>query len=169
MNQLSPATKAKITASQKEAFAKAFKNARAKGEGTKFMQGGNNYVAVTKTDLKNKGYETNELAAYNKNGGKPKGFFGGGLAAIADLDMRNGGESAGPGTGTSDDIPAMLSDGEFVMTAAANNGAGGFKLNKTKKGIELIASSKPNRQKGVDVMNKLMDTFEKYNASGSIA
>jgi LysM repeat protein len=96
-------------------------------------------------------------------------FNKGGLAAIGELDMRNGGESAGPGTGTSDDIPAMLSDGEFVMTAAANNGAGGFKLNKTKKGIELIASSKPNRQKGVDVMNKLMDTFEKYNASGSIA
>jgi hypothetical protein len=96
-------------------------------------------------------------------------FNKGGLAAISELDMRNGGESAGPGTGTSDDIPAMLSDGEFVMTAAANNGAGGFKLNKTKKGIELIASSKPNRQKGVDVMNKLMDTFEKYNASGSIA
>jgi LysM repeat protein len=96
-------------------------------------------------------------------------FNKGGLAAIGELDMRNGGESVGPGTGTSDDIPAMLSDGEFVMTAAANNGAGGFKFNKTKKGIELIASSKPNRQKGVDVMNKLMDTFEKYNASGSIA
>jgi hypothetical protein len=96
-------------------------------------------------------------------------FNKGGLAAIGELDMRKGGESAGPGTGTSDDIPAMLSDGEFVMTAAANNGAGGFKLNKTKKGIELIASSKPNRKKGVDVMNKLMDTFEKYNASGSMA
>jgi len=96
-------------------------------------------------------------------------FNKGGLAAIGELDMRNGGESVGPGTGTSDDIPAMLSDGEFVMTAAANNGAGGFKFNKTKKGIELIASSKPDREKGVEVMNKLMDTFEKYNASGSIA
>jgi len=169
MNQLSPATKAKITASQKEAFAKAFKKARAKGEGTKFMQGGNNYVAVTKTDLKNKGYKTNELAAYNKNGGKPKGFFEGGLAAIGELDMRDGGESAGPGTGTSDDIPAMLSDGEFVMTAAANNGAGGFQLNKTKKGLELIASSKPNRKKGVQVMNNLMDIFEEYNNVGRMA
>jgi hypothetical protein len=96
-------------------------------------------------------------------------FNKGGLAAIGELDMRNGGESVGPGTGTSDDIPAMLSDGEFVMTAAANNGAGGFEFNKTKKGIELIASSQPDREKGVDVMNKLMDTFEKYNASGSMA
>jgi len=30
----------------------------------------------------------------------------------------------GPGTETSDDVPAMLSDGEFVMTARAVNGAG---------------------------------------------
>ena len=30
-----------------------------------------------------------------------------------------GGEIVGPGTGTSDSIPAMLSDGEFVMTAKA--------------------------------------------------
>jgi len=96
-------------------------------------------------------------------------FNKGGLAAIGELDMRDGGESVGPGTGTSDDIPAMLSDGEFVMTAAANNGAGGFEFNKTKKGIELIASSQPDREKGVNVMNKLMDTFEKYNASRSMA
>tara|TARA_R100001510_G_scaffold46543_1_gene43522 strand:- start:713 stop:2167 length:1455 start_codon:yes stop_codon:yes gene_type:complete len=96
-------------------------------------------------------------------------FNKGGLAVIQELDMRQGGESVGPGTGTSDDIPAMLSDGEFVMTAAANNGAGGFKFNKTKKGIELIAASKPNRKKGVDVMSRLMDTFERYNESGSMA
>ena len=41
------------------------------------------------------------------------------------MDLRQGGESEGPGTGTSDDIPAMLSDGEFVMTAKAVRGAGG--------------------------------------------
>jgi len=35
-----------------------------------------------------------------------------------------GGEISGPGTGTSDSIPAMLSDGEFVMTAQAVRGAG---------------------------------------------
>tara|TARA_R110002020_G_scaffold265400_1_gene480175 strand:- start:393 stop:1814 length:1422 start_codon:yes stop_codon:yes gene_type:complete len=96
-------------------------------------------------------------------------FNQGGLAAIGDLDMRQGGESVGPGTGTSDDIPAMLSDGEFVMTASANNGAGGFQFNKTKKGIELIAASQPNRKNGVSVMNKLMDTFEQYNESGGMA
>ena len=41
------------------------------------------------------------------------------------MDLRQGGESEGPGTGTSADIPAMLSDGEFVMTAKAVRGAGG--------------------------------------------
>ena len=44
-------------------------------------------------------------------------MIGGGLAA--------GGAVNGPGTGTSDSIPAMLSDGEFVMTARAVDGAGG--------------------------------------------
>ena len=41
------------------------------------------------------------------------------------MDLQDGGESMGPGTGTSDSIPAMLSDGEFVMTAKAVRGAGG--------------------------------------------
>ena len=36
-----------------------------------------------------------------------------------------GGEVTGPGTGTSDSVPARLSDGEFVITAKAVNGAGG--------------------------------------------
>ena len=37
---------------------------------------------------------------------------------------RRTGPISGPGTGTSDDVPAMLSDGEFVMTARAVRGAG---------------------------------------------
>ena len=43
-----------------------------------------------------------------------------GLPVIA----AGGGEIVGPGTGTSDSIPAMLSDGEFVMTAKAVRNAG---------------------------------------------
>ena len=38
--------------------------------------------------------------------------------------LARGGEITGPGTGTSDSIPARLSDGEFVMTADAVRGAG---------------------------------------------
>ena len=44
-----------------------------------------------------------------------------------DANWRNaagGGEIMGAGTGTSDSIPARLSDGEFVMTADAVRGAG---------------------------------------------
>ena len=53
----------------------------------------------------------------------------------ADFDYRDymgnqpslaaGGEVSGPGTGTSDSVPARLSDGEFVLTAKAVRGAGG--------------------------------------------
>ena len=83
-----------------------------------------------------------------------------------ELDMRMGGPSIGPGTGTSDDIPAMLSDGEFVMTSAANNGLGGFKVTKTETGIELVPNGQPNRQQGAKNMDKLMKTFEQFNKVG---
>ena len=39
--------------------------------------------------------------------------------------LAGGGEVNGPGTGTSDSVPARLSDGEFVLTAKAVRGAGG--------------------------------------------
>ena len=87
-------------------------------------------------------------------------FAAGGLASVKELDMREGGESAGPGTGTSDDIPAMLSDGEFVMTAKATKGAGAFDLNKTKSGIELVKGGSPSREEGVKNMRELMNIFE---------
>jgi len=41
------------------------------------------------------------------------------------LAFMSGGEVTGPGTGTSDSVPARLSDGEFVVTAKAVRGAGG--------------------------------------------
>jgi len=105
---------------------------------------------------------------------QPTPFSGGGfdlglvknpVNAFADggevLDMRKGGESVGPGTGTSDDIPAMLSDGEFVMTAKANLGAGAMKINKKKSGImEMVPSLEPDRKRGADNMMKLMRYFE---------
>lgn len=50
---------------------------------------------------------------------------GGGIRSLAQRYPRRNGAISGPGTETSDDIPAMLSDGEFVMTAAAVRGAGG--------------------------------------------
>jgi hypothetical protein len=94
-------------------------------------------------------------------GGPVRQYFNqGGIAMVQDLDMREGGESEGPGTGTSDDIPAMLSDGEFVMTAKATRGAGSFDVNKTKSGIELIKGGSASREKGVENMRELMNIFE---------
>ena len=92
----------------------------------------------------------------------------GGRIDEQELDLRMGGPSIGPGTGTSDDIPAMLSDGEFVMTSSANNGLGGFKITKTETGIELIPNGAPDRQKGAKNMDKLMKTFEKFNEIGKV-
>ena len=41
------------------------------------------------------------------------------------MTAAGGGEVNGPGTGTSDSVPARLSDGEFVLTAKAVRGAAG--------------------------------------------
>jgi len=51
-------------------FDEAFRTARNKGEGTKFTFNGKSYTAVTKDDLKKKGYSS--LAEYNRAGGKKK-------------------------------------------------------------------------------------------------
>ena len=58
--------------------------------------------------------------------------------------LASGGEIAGPGTPTSDSIPAMLSDGEFVMNARAVRGAGGG-----------------DRQQGAKRMYEMMRSFER--------
>jgi hypothetical protein len=95
---------------------------------------------------------------FNMGGPVYRQYFN--VGGVAELDMRDGGESAGPGTGTSDDIPAMLSDGEYVMTAKATRGAGAFNVKKNKSGIELVQGGKPSRKKGVENMRELMDIFE---------
>jgi hypothetical protein len=52
---------------------------------------------------------------------------------------RKTGEISGPGTGTSDSIPAMLSDGEFVMTANAVKGAGdGDRMKGARKMYQMM-------------------------------
>jgi len=57
---------------------------------------------------------------------------------ITDLRM-SGGHLNGPGTGTSDSIPAKLSDGEFVMTAKAVRGMGnGSRIQGAKKMYKLM-------------------------------
>tara|TARA_R100001126_G_scaffold30643_1_gene17034 strand:+ start:1437 stop:3749 length:2313 start_codon:yes stop_codon:yes gene_type:complete len=73
---------------------------------------------------------------------------------------RMDGDINGPGTETSDDIPAMLSDGEFVMTGRAVRGAGSYDMAMDPKGIiSLIPSFEEDRERGMDLMYKMMDAF----------
>lgn len=71
--------------------------------------------------------------------------YGRPYASGGDVDHfpRKVGQIDGPGTGTSDSIPAMLSDGEFVFTAKAVRNAGGG-----------------SRRKGAAKMYKLMKSLE---------
>ena len=66
--------------------------------------------------------------------------MGGGIGSLGTGGYpRKTGAIAGPGTATSDSIPAMLSDGEFVMTAKAVRGAGkGSRLAGAKKMYALM-------------------------------
>jgi hypothetical protein len=112
------------------------------------------------TGLVEKGQMTlADLAALSSYGGQPEGFTGadslGGFGPATSGGMAKGGPAKmtrfprrdgpinGPGTGTSDDIPAMLSDGEFVFTAKAVRNAGGG-----------------SRRKGAARMYKLMKKLE---------
>jgi hypothetical protein len=76
---------------------------------------------------------------------RPRYTTGAGLftAATGGLAAK-GGKVSGPGTETSDSIPARLSDGEFVFTAKAVRGAGGG-----------------DRMKGARKMYELMHKFER--------
>jgi hypothetical protein len=72
----------------------------------------------------------------------PPGYAKGGELRPTEFPRKNG-PINGPGTGTSDSIPAMLSDGEFVFTAKAVRNAGGG-----------------SRRKGAARMYKLMKKLE---------
>ena len=58
------------------------------------------------------------------------------IVKLTTKEFTGEGEVDGPGTGTSDDIPAMLSDGEFVFTAKATKQLGVDKLRKQMKAAE---------------------------------
>jgi len=109
------------------------------------------------TELANLEYQRQVEEANKRFGGEQlfsnmmsrrRGMAKGGIANLAGGGFpRKTGAINGPGTGTSDDIPAMLSDGEFVMTAEAVRNAGGG-----------------SREKGTQKMYALMDSLE--NARG---
>jgi hypothetical protein len=89
-------------------------------------------------------------------------YANGGDVAMEDFQEMNG-YINGPGTETSDDIPAMLSDGEFVMTGQAVRGAGSFELNEEPNGIlTLVPSASESRDRGTQLMYQMMDVFGRY-------
>ena len=78
------------------------------------------------------------------------------------LGFDEGGFVSGPGSETSDSIPARLSDGEFVVKASAVRGLGKAMGAKDKK---------DEREKGVDFLYKLqdrMDKVEKFGGGGPV-
>ncbi len=74
----------------------------------------------------------------------------GGVASLAQGGYpRRTGQISGPGTETSDSIPAMLSDGEFVMTAKAVRAAGkGDRRAGAKKMYALMHQLERNASRG---------------------
>ena len=70
----------------------------------------------------------------------PAGFAKGG--GISDFPEKDG-MINGPGDGQSDDIPAMLSDGEFVMTKQA-----------------VMAAGNGDRKQGTKAMYNIMNSLE---------
>ena len=89
----------------------------------------------------------------------PMAYAEGGNVAMEDFQRMNGGIS-GEGTETSDDIPAMLSDGEFVMTGQAVRGAGTYEIENKGGIISLIPSAQESRERGTQNMYSLMSAFE---------
>jgi len=96
----------------------------------------------------------------------PMAYATGGNVAVEDFDRKNG-FIEGPGTETSDDVPAMLSDGEFVMTGAAVRGAGSYDMKNNEGIVTLTPSGKEDRKKGTDLMYEMMGLFESYNDIGA--
>ena len=114
--------------------------------------------------------ETPVMARYGgaimsaRNGGyvMPMAYKKGGNVSTEDFERMNGGIN-GEGTETSDDVPAMLSDGEFVMTGQAVRGAGAFDLGQGEGGIiTLTPNGGENRDGGTALMYEMMDLFAEF-------
>jgi hypothetical protein len=81
------------------------------------------------------------------------------LAQAIPSFFSEGGLVTGPGTGTSDSIPAMLSNGEAVMTAQAVNDWGAMlsAMNVASGGNAIQVSNLPQRNDGMKGMERMME------------
>ena len=95
-------------------------------------------------------YTLQDIRVGTRYPSQPTFYADGGIAALMQGGYpRKVGQISGPGTEKSDSIPAMLSDGEFVMTASAVRGAGGG-----------------SRREGAKRMYALMHQLERNAARG---
>ena len=102
-------------------------------------------------------------------GGLVPAYANGGNVDAREFARMNG-KIEGPGSETSDEVPAMLSDGEFVMTGRAVRGAGAFQLNRERNGIlTLTPSGSENREQGTKIMYDMMDEFSRRGNAPAFA
>lgn len=128
----------------------------AAGMGAAYLMGGFEPQPTPKPNIPTSGAELYKRNPYllepkintiSASTGAAYGYATGGIADLAGGTSkypRKNGPIDGPGTGTSDSIPAMLSDGEFVFTAKA-----------------VRAMGKGSRRKGAKRMYALMKALEK--------
>ena len=102
----------------------------------------NPYATTVPTGLSNTAAYTGNPYANIYNTVQPARLAKGGIASLEDFPRKTG-PIDGPGTGTSDSVPAMLSDGEFVFTAKA-----------------VRAMGQGSRRKGAKRMYALMKQLE---------
>ena len=86
------------------------------------------------------------------------------ISKMTTKEFTGSGEVDGPGTGTSDSIPAMLSDGEFVFTAKSVKQIGVDKLRKQMKQAE----EEYDRAMNVQEANQTTTASEPMMARGGL-
>lgn len=81
------------------------------------------------------------------------------ISTVKSAKFATGGKVTGPGTGTSDSIPAMLSNGEFVMTAAATKMFEPLlmTMNNIGRGVPMQVL---NSSQSINQAEMLTDSFE---------
>lgn len=81
------------------------------------------------------------------------------ISTVKSAKFATGGKVTGPGTGTSDSIPAMLSNGEFVMTAAATKMFEPLlmTMNNIGRGVPMQVL---NSSQNINQAEMLTDSFE---------
>jgi len=102
-----------------------------------------------------------QAATGMRYGGPVMAYADGGSVSTQDF-KRMLGDIEGAGTETSDDIPALLSDGEFVMPGQAVRGAGAFQMKRAGGIITLEPGGKEDRAKGTELMYEMMELFQDY-------